>query len=273
MLKYYQSRYLYFAVLLVGLLFIPDGYAGQRTEIRDKNKLRVCADPNNLPFSNRSELGFENRIAHLIADNLGVEVVYTWFPQSQGFVRSTLNAYKCDLIVGISGANPLVLNTNPYYQSVFSIVYRNDLGFDIETLSDKNAHRLKRIGLVSGTSPTNILLKYNLIEQMAPYHLYVDTRKHSSGQQMINDLLEGKLDAAILWGPIAGYHVNQYKNRLVLMPLTADDTEDNRVIYKITMGVRIGEVEWKRELNRILKHEQSAIRNILLEYKVPIVDK
>ena len=257
--------------MAITCVLISDAYAEQRTEIRDKNKLRVCADPNNLPFSNKDEQGFENKIADLIAKQLEVDVVYTWFPQSQGFVRSTLNDYKCDLIIGISGANPLVLNTNPYYISVFTLVQKKDSNIHITTMSDERAHQLKKIGLVSGTSPTNLLLKYNLIEQMAPYHLYVDTRKHSSGKQMIIDLLDNKLDAVILWGPIAGYHTSQHEHHLTMTPLVEDDTEDNRLIYKISMGVRQGEVKWKRQLNKILKNKRSSIENILMEYNVPLV--
>ena len=157
---YYHLRYLCLIIVAITCVLISDAYAEQRTEIRDKNKLRVCADPNNLPFSNKDEQGFENKIADLIAKQLAVDVVYTWFPQSQGFVRSTLNDYKCDLIIGISGANPLVLNTNPYYISVFTLVQKKDSNIHITTMSDERAHQLKKIGLVSGTSPTNLLLKY-----------------------------------------------------------------------------------------------------------------
>ena len=267
----YRLRYLCLITMAIVCGLISESSAEQRTEIRDKNKLRVCADPNNLPFSNKDEQGFENKIAELIAGQLKVDVVYTWFPQSQGFVRSTLNDYKCDLIMGISGAHPLVLNTNPYYSSVFSLVQKKESNIRITTMSDERAHQLRRIGLVSGTSPTNLLLKYNLIEQMAPYHLYVDTRKHSSGKQMIIDLMNNKLDAAILWGPIAGYHTSQHEHDLTMTPLVDDDTEDNRIIYKITMGVRQGEIKWKRQLNKILKNKNAAIESILMEYNVPIV--
>ena len=263
------NHHIWFIILLLST-FASIVNAERRTEIVDRTILRVCADPSNMPFSNKQGEGFENKIAELLAQSLGTELVYTWFPQSQGFVRATLNDYKCDVIMGISAAHSLVLNTNPYYQSIFSLIYRKDLGMEFSSIADESLKKLDRIGLIAGTSPTNLLLKYDLIDQLTPYHLYVDTRKVSSGAQMVQHILDGKLDAGILWGPIAGYHVSQHSSVIKYVPLVEDDSEENRIAFKVTMGVRRGEVEWKRALNKFIKHHSLEITAILVAYDVPI---
>ena len=237
----------------------------------DRTSLRVCADPNNLPFSNKESQGFENKIAELLGEYLSIPVDYTWFPQSQGFVRSTLMDYKCDVIMGISAAHGLVLNTNPYYSSIFSLVYHKNKNKTYTTLADPELKKFKRIGLIAGTSPTSLMLKYNLINQMTPYELFVDTRAGTANDQMIKDILAKRLDAGIIWGPIAGYHVAKHESELQLSPLSDDDSEKLRIAYKITMGVRSGEVEWKRLLNKFIKDKQFEIFEILDQYGVPIV--
>lgn len=254
------------------VVWLPLSNAATTTEIVDRTSLRVCADPNNLPFSNNKSEGFENKIAALLGEYLFLPVEYTWFPQSQGFVRSTLKDYKCDVIIGISAAHGLVLNTNAYYSSVFSLVYRKDVDKTFTTLAGPEIKNFSRIGLVAGTSPTSLMLKYGLIEQMAPYHLFVDTREDSASDQMIKDILVKKLDAGILWGPIAGYHVSQHKSELQLAPLIDDDSEELRVAFKITMGVRAGEVEWKRLINKFIKDRQPEINAILEDYGIPLVE-
>ncbi len=258
--------------LYATIIWVPLVNAGTTTEIVDRTSLRVCADPNNLPFSNQQGEGFENKIAELLGEYLFLPVEYTWFPQSQGFVRATLRDYKCDIIMGISAAHELVLNTNPYYSSIFSLVYRKEIDKSFTSLADPELKNFSRIGLVAGTSPTNLMLKYGLIEQIAPYHLVVDTRVVSVGDQMINDILTKQLDAAILWGPIAGYHISQHDSELQLAPLVEDDSEELRVAFKITMGVRPGEVEWKRLINKFIKAKKSEIDAILEGYGVPVVN-
>ncbi len=260
-----------FALVFVHL-YLPL-YAANTAEIVDRTSLRVCGDPNNLPFSNDKGEGFENKIAELLAEYLGTPIDYTWFPQSQGFIRATLKDYKCDIVMGISAAHGLVLNTNPYYSSVFVLIYRKDQKNKISTLADPELKKFKKIGLVAGTSPTELMLKHGLITQMAPYHLYVDTRVNTVGSQMIQDILDKKLDAGILWGPIAGFYASQHAAQLEIVPLTADDTEELRVVYRITMGVRPGEVEWKRLLNTFMKEKKLEIEQILEGYGVPLVDK
>ena len=247
--------------------------AENSTELEARKTLRVCSDPNNLPYSNRATEGFENKIAELIAAKLGVSLSYYWFPQSTGFVRTTLGTRRCDLIIGISGSNELLLNTNPYYSSAFALIYPVVAGYKLTSLSapglkDKNL----RIGLVAGTPPTGLLLETGLMEQVASYHLIVDTRVDAPAEQIVKDMLAGKLDVAVLWGPIAGYMNKKYGEQFKIVPLVVDHSDKYRMIYSITMGVRFGEIEWKRQLNRILRRNEEEIHAILSEYDIPLVE-
>jgi len=266
------KTYVVLSVCLLLVVLPATSFANQKTaEIVDRTSLRVCADPSNLPFSNKESEGFENKIAELLGEYLSLPVEYTWFPQSQGFVRSTLIDFKCDIIIGISAAHGLVLNTNAYYSSIFSLVTRKENDKTFTTLSDPSLKDFGKIGLIAGTSPTSLMLKFNLIDQMAPYHLFVDTREGTANDQMIKDLLAKKLDAGILWGPMAGYHVSKHEKKLHVFPLFEDDSEELRIVYRITMGVRPGEVEWKRLINKFIKEKQVDINTILENYGVPLV--
>lgn len=249
-------------------LFAADG----GTEVEKRTVLRVCADPNNLPYSNRAQTGFENKIAELIAADLGIPLSYYWFPQSMGFVRTTLGARRCDIVIGISAANERLLNTNPYYSSAFALVYPADAGHKLASLSDPKLKDAKlRIGLIAGTPPTGLLLENDLMEQVASYHLVVDTRVDSPSEQIVKDMLAGKLDAAVLWGPIAGYLNRQHGSRLKVAPLVADHSEKHRMIYRITMGVRPNEINWKRQLNRFIRKNGDKLNALMREYGVPLV--
>jgi len=249
-------------------LFAADG----GTEVAKRTVLRVCADPNNMPYSNRAQTGFENKIAELIAADIGIPLSYYWFPQSMGFVRTTLSARRCDLVVGISAANELLLNTNPYYSSAFALVYPADAGHKPASLSDPKLKDAKlRIGLIAGTPPTSLLLENDLMEQVASYHLVVDTRVDSPSEQIVKDLLAGKLDVAVLWGPIAGWLNKRHDSRLNVAPLVADHSEKHRMIYRITMGVRPNEIKWKRQLNRFIRKNRDKLDALLREYGVPLV--
>ncbi len=266
------------ACLFVGFAILtssaPTAHAADGgTEVEERTVLRVCADPNGLPYSSRVEAGFENKIAEWIAADLGIPLSYYWFPQSMGFVRTTLTARRCDLVVGVSAANELLLNTNPYYSSAFALVYPANAGHKMVSLADaKWKNRKLRIGLIAGTPPTGLLLEHGLMEQVAPYHLVVDTRVDSPSEQIVKDLLAGKLDAAVLWGPLAGYLDKRHGSRLRIVPLIADHSEKHRMIYRITMGVRAGEIRWKRRLNRFIRKNREKMHALMREYGVPLVE-
>ena len=266
---------------LVGLVFMVLSFsataaraADSGTEIRERTVLRVCSDPSNLPFSNRLRQGFENKIAELLAENLDVPLVYTWFPQSVGFVRVTLRTRQCDLVLGISESNELLLNTNAYYTSAFALVYPADKDYDLVSLSDEVLREKRlRIGVVAGTPPVNLLLERGLMEQVSSYHLIVDTRQDSPAKQIVKDITADKLDVGVLWGPIAGYLNSRQQSSFKVVPLIRDDSDRFRMIYRITMGVRRGEINWKRQLNRFIRRNEEAIRSILLSYGAPLIEE
>ena len=261
------------AIIFTLFIYTSQVFAEGATEIKSRTALRVCADPNNLPYSNRLQQGFENEIAKLLSDSLELPVYYAWFPQSIGFVRTTLRARKCDLIIGYSAAHELVLNTNPYYTSTFVIVYPSQADYKITSLSDKIiSEQNLRIGLVAGTPPSGLVLEKGLMEQVSPYHLVVDTRTDSPGEQIIKDMIAGKLDIAILWGPIAGYLNKQYDSRFEIVSLAENDSDAYPMVFSITMGIRRGEIEWKRKLNTFIRRNQEKIDAILAEYGVPLVE-
>ncbi len=242
------------------------------TEVERRSSLRVCADPSNLPFSNRQEQGFENKIAELLAAELGTSLRYTWFPQSLGFVRSTLKTRRCDLIIGISAAHELVQNSNPYYASVFAAVQRADSDFDVKSLSDNVLKERKlRIGVTAGAPPVDIILANGLIEQMTPYQLRRADMRNSRAEEIERDLIDKKIDVAVVWGPIAGYMVRR-NDALKLAPLTADNSQKHRLIFPITMGIRRNELQWRRQLNKLIRKNQDKIHDILRSYHVPLVD-
>ena len=257
-------------VAAAALLALDGGALSQTSEAVDRSSLRVCADPANLPFSNQAGEGFENKIAELLAAELGVPVRYTWFPQATGFVRQTLMARRCDLVVGISLGFELLQNTNPYYRSSYALVYRADSGISATSLDDSELKAL-RLGVVAGTPPSSLLAKYGLLGRVRPYQLVADTRFDHPAKQMIDDVAAGEVDVGVVWGPIAGYYAKGHNPGLLVVPL-ATRAGEVRMDYRITMGVRFNEPEWKREINGLIKTKQPEINAILAEYGVPLLD-
>jgi len=252
-------------------VLMQNGALAATTEVRDRTALRVCADPANVPFSNEAGEGFENKIAELIAADIGVPVQYTWFPQATGFIRNTLRARKCDIVIGIALGNEMAQNTNPYYRSAYSLVYRADSGFSFDSLGDPALKDL-RLGVVARTPPSSLMAKYGLLGNVRPYHLFVDTRFELPGKQMVDDVANGDLDVAVLWGPIAGYFAGQHSPKLQVVALRTQPGEPN-MDYRITMGVRHNELEWKRQLNALIRKKQPEINAILHAYGVPLLNE
>lgn len=245
---------------------------GHRVDLVDRTSLRVCADPANMPFSNEKAEGFENKIAEIVASELEVPVSYTWFPQAIGFIRHTLFAKHCDVVIGYAQGDELVLNTNHYYRSVYALVYRKGRGLDgVETLSDPRLKDLS-IGIIAGTPPSATMAKLGLMTRARPYALMVDRRYDSPAEDMVADIRAGEIDAGVLWGPMAGYFAANGGEKLEVVPLLKE-TAGPRMAYRITFGVRNLEDEWKRQLNTIIAKRQGDIDAVLLAYGVPLVDE
>ncbi|MEF2547933.1 substrate-binding domain-containing protein [Aurantimonas sp. E1-2-R+4] len=246
---------------------------GGEIELVDPNVLRVCADPNNLPFSNEAEAGFEQEVARFLADKLGRQSVsYTYFPQATGFVRMTLGSNLCDVIMSYPQGDELVQNTNAYYRTAYALVYPKDGDLaDVETIADPKL-KDKRIGIVAGTPPATYLARAGLIGKAKPYQLMIDTRFDNSAKAMIDDLDSGEIDAAILWGPMAGYYAKESGKDYAVVPLTHEG-KGPATTFRITMGVRASDQQWKRTLNQAIQDYQGEIDEILLSYGVPLLDE
>src|SRR5215467_5188521 len=241
-------------------------------ELVDPKVLRVCADPHNLPFSNDKGEGFENKLVELLAQKLNRTLAYTWYPQSVGFVRNTLGARRCDVIPGFPQGDELVQSTNPYYRTAYALVIRPGDGLDdLDSLADPRL-KTKRIGIVAGTPPATYLAVNGLMGKAKPYPLVVDTRVESSAVAMMADLESREIDVAIMWGPIAGYYARLADPRMRVALLTKD-SGGPQLAYRIAMGVRATDQNWKRLLNRLIAENRAEIEQLLTGFGVPLLDE
>jgi quinoprotein dehydrogenase-associated probable ABC transporter substrate-binding protein len=247
-----------------------DAQAQTTPDLASQTELRVCADPHNLPFSNQQGEGFENKIAALLAHDLSVPLDFTWFPDSQGFVRATLMKHRCDLVMGTVAGVEDMATTSPYYHASYVMVTRLSDKAPSGKVSDwKVAGR--RFGLVAGTPPTDLIVEHSLMDQTSIYSLMVDTRVEQPAVQMVRDVAAGKVDIGLVWGPIAGYTIQHDKLPLRMTPLDPEDSKV-RLDYRIAMGVRPGDVDFRRRLNALIAKERPAIEHILADYNIPSAD-
>lgn len=241
-------------------------------ELVDPKVFRVCGDPRNMPFSDTEGEGFENKLAELFAKALGKTVAYTWYPNAPGFVRRTLAMYKCDIIMGMPQGDDIVQVTNPYYRTGYTLVFKPGNGLDgVDTLADARL-KDKRIGIIAGTPPATNMVLDGLMTKAKPYPLVIDTRFDSSAAAMIKDIVDGDVDAGVLWGPLAGYYAKNSKTPLTVVPLLKEKNGP-RMTYRIGMGVRYSDQNWKRALNTMIRSKQAEINALLIEYGVPILDE
>jgi mxaJ protein len=239
--------------------------------------LRVCSDPNNLPFSNRAGEGFENRIAELVAAELHATVQYHWWPQRRGFVRNTLGAGRCDVIVGIPASDGQVLTTRSYYTSTYVFLSRRSSGLRIRSLDDPRLRRL-RIGLhfigddYHNTPAAAALARRGIVRNLVGYSIYGDYSKPNPPARLIDAVARGEVDVAIVWGPFAGYFGPRTGVPLVSAPVTpAMDEPGLPFTFAIAAGVRRGDTVLQARMNRALESARPRIREVLERYGVPLV--
>ena len=259
-------------VALAGVAGAQDADAEDSIELIDPHVFRACADPRNLPFSNEAGEGFENKIAELFAGELGKSASYAFYPSATGFIRNTLNAHRCDVVLGIAQGDDLVQPTNPYYRTSYAAAYRT--GGPLEGLDSLSDPRLMtaKIGIVAGTPPATYLAENGLLGRIKSYPLGVDTRYDSSTHDMMDDLDRGEIDVALLWGPIAGYYALKAKTATTVAPLLKEH-DGPQMVYRIVMGVRHSDQNWKRALNKLISENQSKIQAILRSFGVPLLDE
>lgn len=265
------TRRLATLVALAALACGETGVLAQTSDLVSKSALRVCADPANLPMSDRSGAGFENKIAELLAAELELPLQYTWFPMATGFIRKTLQANKCDVVIGYAQGDEMVLNTNHYYTSGYVLIVSRDGPLAGVTAIGDPLLKDKRVGVVAGSPPATHMALRGLMPKAKGYDLMVDRRYQDPAGDMLADLEAGKIDAAILWGPIGGPLVKRDHPKLKLTPLLAEPLPP-RLYYRITMGVRQGEKVWERKLNSLIRRNQAKINAVLSEAGVPLLN-
>lgn len=255
------------------------------TESKLRSVLKVCADPALMPFSHKNEQGIENKIAELLAKELGLPLKYTWFPQRIGFIRNTLRAeesggYKCDLVLSVPEHFELAATTKPYYVSAYSLVYVKGRGLDSVTQVDmlgqlKNEGRDIKFGLFDRGPAQLWVFKHGLMENMVPYQFQLGDARKNPTEIILNDLYAGKIDATIVWGPSAAYFGRQNKDKGELVILSLMDDPQNpemKFVFNMSMAVRHGDSEWKEQLNEFISRRQEDINDIFRTYGVPVLD-
>ena len=269
---------------LVGLALVAlMASAAAQVKPEPRTALRVCQDPNNLPFSNVKGEGIENRIADLFGKALGLPVTYYSFPQRLAFIRNTLKFklpgedYPCDIVIGVPAGYDQVSVTKPYYRSTYALVFAKGRGLDqvksgedFLKLDRANLAKL-RIGIYDRSPASEWLNKHELVEQGVPYKIMNADPDQYPGEIIEKDLATGKLDVAIVWGPIAGYFARRVKSpALAVVPMKSEPGV--KFDYQMAMGVRYGEREWKQQIEGLIESNQAEIQAILKEYGVPLVN-
>jgi mxaJ protein len=229
--------------------------------------LRVCGDPDNLPYSNDRLQGFENKIAAVIAADLGVEVSYTWWPHQRGLVKNTLEAGTCDVIFGVPHDLESVLATKPYYRSSYVIAHRK--GTLAVTSLDAPELKTLRIGVYANTPVEESLARRGLLDHLTAYSLFFDpTGDRDRPAKLLDDLVAGKVDVAIPWGPLAGYYAKKLNAPIEMQALP--DEEGVPLSFSMGMGVKKGNRDLKARLEAAIDRRQNDIRTVLEEYGVPL---
>jgi mxaJ protein len=241
------------------------------------HKLRVCADPNNLPFSNQQQQGFENRIAALIAKDMGEEVEYFWFRQGEKFFRQTLNRGACDVVMGVPTGFDEAATTRPYYRSTYVILSRKASGLDIKSLDDPRLHSL-RIGVqILGDANDNLppvaaLMRRGIVKNLVGFSIFGNLNETNPASDVIRALADGKVDVAIVWGPLGGYYSRQSTVPLEVTPLPEDPKDSDLPFhFDIAIGVRAHDDALRNALDQELARRRPEIEAILRSFGVPQV--
>ena len=259
-------------ILWLLMIVAVAGLAVPAADAEELKALRVCADPDNLPFSNRQEEGLENHIAALVAAELRIPLAYTWWPQRRGFLRGTLNARRCDVVIGIPTGHPMVLTTSTYYSSPYVVVSRRQDGLQIASLDDPLLQGL-RIGVYQNSPVDFVLGRQGMVDNVIGYSTFYDGRINYP-KKIIEAVISGRIDVAIVWGPAAGYFVDQQSDILKIIPievpqLEASD-EGEAEVFAMSMGVRKTDDALRAALETVLKAKGDEIRHILQQYGVPL---
>lgn len=240
-------------------------------------EFRVCADPNNLPFSNERGEGFENKLAAMFAHELGRSVSYTWWAQRRGFIRHTLKAKECDVVMGVPAGLDMVETTRPYYRSTYVFVSRADRRLDIASITDPRLRQLKvGVQLIGddgfNTPPAHALARQGVVDNVVGYTVYGDYREDNPPARIVDAVANGGIDIAAVWGPLAGYFAKRSPVPLTVTPM-ADTAQFVPLLFQfdIAVGVRKGDKARRDELDRLIARDQGEISAVLRDYGIPVL--
>jgi mxaJ protein len=265
------------AVTVLGIAVAAVGASLARAAM--KPALRVCADPNNLPYSNKDQQGFENQLASLVAQELGRRVEYTWWAQRRGFFRNTLNGGLCDIVLGVPTSIEMVRRTKPYYRSTYVFVTQRRRNLRIESLDDPILRRLKiGVSLVgddyASTPPAAAMIKRGLAGNLVSFSVYGNYATPNPPARLIDAVRSGQVDVAMAWGPLAGYFARDGDSSLVVTPVTPEiDLPFLPMTFDIAMGVRRDDSLFAAKLDTIIDRRRGSIDSLLARYGVPRLDR
>jgi mxaJ protein len=256
--------------ILAALLAASAAPAGAR-------ELKVCADPNNLPFSNEAKEGFENALIALVAEDLGAEVTYTWWAQRRGNLRETLNAGLCDLIPGVGSNLEMLATTRPYYRSTYVAVTRADRRLDIASFDDERLRSLK-VGVQMigddfvNTPPAHALSARGIIDNVRGYMVYGDYDDPAPQADIVRAVAAGEIDIAFVWGPVAGYFAARQEVAMKITPVSpAFDGPQRPMVFDVSMGTRKDDTALREEVEAVLARRAPEVKALLARFGVPLV--
>jgi len=264
------------SVFLIALLLAG---GPERIAAHPSLPLRVCADPNNLPFSNDGREGFENRIAEIVARDLGRPLEYFWMPQRRGFIRNTLKADRCDLVMGVPATSDALQPTRPYYRSTYVFVSRRDRALRVTSFDDPRLGTLVIGVQVTGDDYANppaaqALASRGIVSNVRGFTVYGDYSRPNPASGLIDAVARGDVDVAVAWGPLAGYFAAREPVPLEIAPVLPDaDGGLVRFAFDIAMGVRRGDATLAAAVDRVIARRRAEIRRVLREYGVPLVER
>ncbi len=249
----------------------PDeGRIGEVRRVEDPTEFKVCADPENMPYSNMKQEGFEDKIAALLAKDLGKKLSFTYAYNRQGFMRNTINANRCDVIMSTTSDNDALRTSKPYFRSGYVFVYKKDSGYDIKNWDSPDL-RKGVIGIIGESPMSRPLADHDLMGNARPYRMQRDLNLPPSF--LIDDLVKGDIDVAVVWGPIGGYYAKQAKIPLVVVPIPEYENTNihGKTYWNMSVATRKKDKERMKVIQASLDKNKDAIEKILADYGIPLV--
>lgn len=257
--------------LRLGLIFLLCGIC-----VQARAALIVCADPNNLPFSNRSEAGYENQLARILARELHTSVRYEWWAQRRGFARNTLGQSRCDIWPGVAAGIQSMATSNPYYRSTYVFVSLQSQPLEHLSLDDPRLRKLLiGVQLVGddgvNTPPASALTERGMTGNVRGFTLYGDYRRHDPPTAILDAVVKRAVNVALVWGPLAGYYARHSRLPLRLEPISTDAGSPSPMSFAIAVGVRRNEPQLLGQINDVLRRDAPQIQRLLQRYGVPLL--